>query len=34
MSVLMYGAYFQAYQKPYEQYVGGGVDTVSIPWPE
>jgi hypothetical protein len=34
MSVLMYGAYYQAYQKPYEQYVGGGVDTVSIPWPE
>lgn len=34
MSILMYGAYFQAYQKPYEQYVGGGVDTVSIPWPE
>lgn len=34
MSILVYGAYFQAYQKPYEQYVGGGVDTVSIPWPE
>jgi len=34
MSVLMYGAYFQAYQKPYEQYVGGGVDAISIPWPE
>lgn len=34
MSVLMYGAYSQAYQKPYEQNVGGGVDTISIPWPE
>jgi hypothetical protein len=31
MSILMYGAYSQAYQKPYEQNVGGGVDTISIP---
>lgn len=34
MSILMYGAYFQAYKEPHEQYVGGGADTVSIPWPE
>jgi hypothetical protein len=34
VSTLMYGAYFQAYMDPDEQYVGGGVDTVSIPWPE
>lgn len=34
MSILTYGAYFQAYKEPYEQYVGGGADTVSIPWPE
>jgi len=34
MSILMYGSYFQAYQKPHEQYVGGGVDTITIPWPE
>jgi len=34
MSILMYGAYFQAYKEPYEQDVGGGADTVSIPWPE
>ncbi len=34
MSILMYGAFFQAYKNPYEQYVGGGVDTISIPWPE
>jgi len=34
MSILMYGSYFQAYQKPHEQYVGGGVDTITIPWTE
>jgi hypothetical protein len=34
MSILTYGAYFQAYRGPSEQFVGGGVDVVSIPWPE
>jgi hypothetical protein len=33
MSILTYGAYFQAYKGPSEQFVGGGVDTVSIEWP-
>jgi len=33
MSILTYGAYFQAYRGPSEQFVGGGADIVSIPWP-
>lgn len=33
MSILTYGSYFQAYKGPSEQFVGGGVDVVSIPWP-
>jgi hypothetical protein len=33
MSVLVYGAYFQAFYAPYEQYVGGGADVVSAGWP-
>lgn len=34
MAVLTYGAYFQAFKHPGEQIVGGGADTVSLPWPE
>ena len=34
MSVLTYGAYFEAYKGPGEQYVGGGADVVSLAWPE
>lgn len=33
MAVLGYGAYFAAFYAPYEQYVGGGADVVSAPWP-
>lgn len=33
-SILMYGAYFQAYRDEGEQYVGGGVDVLSLPWPD
>lgn len=33
MSVLVYGAYFQAFYAPYEQYVGGGADVVWAAWP-
>ena len=33
MSILTYGAYFQAFKGPGEQYVGGGADTVSLKWP-
>ncbi len=33
MSILTYGAYFQSFYGPGEQYVGGGVDIVSLPWP-
>jgi len=31
--VLSYGAYFSAFKDPGEQFVGGGADVVSIPWP-
>lgn len=34
MSILTYGAYFQSFFGPSEQYVGGGVDIVSLPWPD
>ena len=33
MSILTYGAYFQAFKGPGEQFVGGGVDTVRLDWP-
>ena len=33
MSVLAYGAYFEAFYPPFEQYVGGGADVVAVPWP-
>jgi hypothetical protein len=33
MAVLGYSAYFGAFYAPYEQYVGGGADVVSAPWP-
>ena len=33
MSVLVYGAYFEAFYAPYEQYVGGGADVVWAGWP-
>lgn len=33
MSILTYGAYFQSFYGPSEQYVGGGVDIVSLSWP-
>jgi hypothetical protein len=28
-----YGAYFAAFYPPFEQYVGGGADVVSVAWP-
>jgi hypothetical protein len=34
MSILTYGAYFQAFKGPSQQFVGGGVDVVSIEWPQ
>jgi hypothetical protein len=34
MSVLVYGAYFQAFYEPFEQYVGGGADVVWAAWPQ
>ncbi|MCJ7667952.1 MAG: hypothetical protein MUP04_06700 [Anaerolineae bacterium] len=34
MAILTYGAYYQAFREPGEQYVGGGADTVSLIWPE
>jgi hypothetical protein len=33
-AVLAYGAYFAAFYEPFEQYVGGGADVVSVPWPD
>jgi hypothetical protein len=33
-SILTYGAFFGAFYEPYEQFVGGGVDTVALPWPD
>jgi hypothetical protein len=33
MTILTYGAYYQAFRGPGEQYVGGGADTVSLTWP-
>lgn len=34
MSILTYTAYYQAFKGPGEQYVGGGVDTVTLEWPK
>lgn len=28
-----YGAYFAAFFEPFRQYVGGGADVVTVPWP-
>jgi hypothetical protein len=33
MAILTYGAYYQSFRGPGEQYVGGGADTVSLDWP-
>ncbi len=33
MIILTYGAYYQAFKKPEEQFVGGGADTVCLEWP-
>lgn len=33
MAVLTYGAYFQSFYEPFEQYVGGGADVVWAKWP-
>jgi hypothetical protein len=32
--ILLFEAYFQAFERPNEQYVGGDVDVLSIAWPE
>jgi len=34
MTILTYGAYYQAFKGPGEQYVGGGSDTVCLAWPQ
>ena len=34
LGILTYGAYYEAFHGPGEHYVGGGVDTVHLPWPE
>ena len=34
MWVLIYGAYFEAFGAPGQRYVGGGADSLSIPWPD
>ncbi len=34
MQILMYGAYFEAFHPPTEQFVGGGADALWLPWPE
>lgn len=33
MQVLMYGAYYEAFYPSGRQYVGGGADVLSLPWP-
>ena len=33
MAILTYGAYFDAFHEPFEQYVGGGADVVWAEWP-
>jgi len=34
LTILTYGAYFEAFKTPFEHYVGGGVDVVSLAWPD
>lgn len=34
MAVEMYGVFFREHYLPQARYVGGGVDSVTIPWPE
>ncbi len=34
MQILMYGAYYEAFHSKNRQYVGGGVDILSLPWPD
>jgi hypothetical protein len=34
LAILGYGAYFAAFYEPYQQYVGGGADVVSVQWPD
>lgn len=34
MKILTYGAYHEAFFAEHQQYVGGGVDVVCLPWPE
>jgi len=33
MAILTYAAYFGAFYKPFQQYVGGGADLVWAAWP-
>ena len=34
MAILTYGAYFEAFYLPFNQYVGGGADVVWAKWPQ
>jgi hypothetical protein len=34
MQVLIYGAYYEAFHPPGAQYVGGGADVLTVPWPD
>lgn len=34
MAICTYGAYFEAFYLPFEQFVGGGADVVSARWPD
>lgn len=34
MAILTYGAFFETYNEPGKQFVGGGADIVSLRWPE
>lgn len=34
MAILTYGAYFEAFYLPFQQYVGGGADVVWAEWPQ
>ena len=34
MSILTFGAFFETYNEPGKQYVGGGADIVSLKWPD
>jgi hypothetical protein len=33
MQILMYGAYYESFHSVGKRFVGGGVDTIYIPWP-